>query len=125
MSPFPRTATAPRLTRPRQTTDELPPHVTTPVAGFAGAGILALRGSLDGTVSALAGNFLLAFPLKFLVAYTIIYHYLGGMRHFLWDHAKIGNNADRTSLLELPKVELSSKILLGSSAALAFICALL
>ncbi|GLI61724.1 hypothetical protein VaNZ11_004148, partial [Volvox africanus] len=32
--------------------------------GFAGAGILALRGSLDGVVTSLAGNFVFAFPLK-------------------------------------------------------------
>lgn len=80
---------------------------------------------MDSVVSSLAGNFLIAFPLKFLVAYVIIYHYLGGLRHVVWDSHKIGNNADRTSLLEVPKVEISSKILLGGSAALALICALL
>ena len=84
-----------------------------------------MRGSLDAVVSSIAGSFIIAFPLKFLVAYVIIYHYLGGLRHFVWDMSKIGNNADRTSLLEVPRVEISSKILLGSSAVLAIICALL
>ena len=43
----------------------------------------------------------------------------------VWDMSKIGNQADRTSLLEVPKVEISSKVILGAAAALAFICALL
>lgn len=94
-------------------------------AGFAGAGVFALRGSLDGVVAACAGSFLIGFPLKFLVSYAIIYHWLGGLRHIVWDVSKIGNQADRTSLLELPKVEMSSKVLLGASAALALIAAVL
>ncbi|KXZ42627.1 hypothetical protein GPECTOR_129g557 [Gonium pectorale] len=93
--------------------------------GFAGAGVLALRGGLDPVVSAMSGSLLLGFPAKFLLSYCLIYHYAGALRHFTWDHHKIGNNADRTSLMELPKVELSSKLLLGGSAALALICALL
>eukprot|EP00198_Chlamydomonas_reinhardtii_P000171 XP_001689506.1 succinate dehydrogenase subunit b560 [Chlamydomonas reinhardtii] len=93
--------------------------------GFAGAGVFALRGSLDGVVAACAGSFLIGFPLKFLVSYAIIYHWLGGLRHIVWDVSKIGNQADRTSLLELPKVEMSSKVLLGASAALALIAAVL
>lgn len=94
-------------------------------AGFAGVGFFALRGTLESKVQFFAGSLLLGFPLKFLVAYTIIYHLLGGLRHFLWDYSKIGNQADRTSLLELPKVEMSSKILLGASAALALIAAIM
>ncbi|PNH06074.1 Succinate dehydrogenase cytochrome b560 subunit, mitochondrial [Tetrabaena socialis] len=93
--------------------------------GFAGAGYLALTGSLQGVVAGVADNFLLAFPLKFLVSYTIVYHWLGGMRHIVWDVSKIGNQADRTSLLELPKVEISSKALFGAAAAISVVLALL
>ncbi|KAG2447242.1 hypothetical protein HYH02_007982 [Chlamydomonas schloesseri] len=93
--------------------------------GFAGAGVFALRGSLDGVVAACAGSFLIGFPLKFLVSYAIIYHWLGGLRHIVWEASKMGDQADRTSLLEVPKVEMSSKILLGASAALALIAAVL
>jgi hypothetical protein len=30
-------------------------------------------------------------PAKFIVAYPLTYHYLGGVRHFVWDLHKIGN----------------------------------
>ncbi len=60
-----------------------------PPPGFATAGVLALRGTLEPTVAALQGSLLLGFPLKFLVAYSILYHWLGGMRHIVWDHAKV------------------------------------
>ncbi len=76
-------------------------------------------------VQTCANSLLLGFPLKFLVSYAIVYHWLGGMRHVVWDVSKVGNQADRTSLLELPKVEVSSKVILGAGALLAFIAALL
>jgi succinate dehydrogenase (ubiquinone) cytochrome b560 subunit len=47
------------------------------------------------------------------------------MRHFMWDLHKIGNQADKTSLLETPKVEQSSQILLGASVALSLLAAIL
>lgn len=43
-------------------------------------------------MAALQGSLLLGFPLKFLVAYSILYHWLGGMRHIVWDHAKVGRS---------------------------------
>lgn len=92
--------------------------------GFAGVGYFALTGSLASKVQFFAGSFL-GFPLKFLLAYTILYHWLGGLRHIVWDMSKMGNQADRTSLLEVPKVEISSKVILGAAAALAFVCALM
>jgi succinate dehydrogenase (ubiquinone) cytochrome b560 subunit len=58
-------------------------------------------------------------PAKFVVAYPLVYHYLGGLRHFVWDLHKIGNNADKTSLLEKDRVEQSSKVLLGVALALS------
>ncbi len=65
-------------------------------AGAFGAAWIALRGDLPGTVSSLASyNFLLLFPFKFAVSYTILYHWLGGLRHFVWDHHKIGNQVRR------------------------------
>lgn len=74
--------------------------------------MFALRGTLEPKVAYLAGSTLLGVPLKFLLAYTLIYHWLGGLRHIVWDVSKIGNQADRTSLLELPKVVgcLSSRV---------------
>lgn len=94
-------------------------------AGFAGAGYFALTGSLPGIINTIQSSTLLGFPLRFAISFTIIYHLGGGLRHIVWDHAKIGNQTDKTSMFELPKVELSSKILFAGAAGLAFICALL
>jgi succinate dehydrogenase (ubiquinone) cytochrome b560 subunit len=47
------------------------------------------------------------------------------MRHLVWDTSKIGNQADRTSLLETPKVELGSQILIGSSVVLSLIATIM
>lgn len=46
-----------------------------------------------------------------------VYHYLGGLRHVYWDHAQYGKQAAKNTPLELPAVEMSSKILIGASAA--------
>lgn len=90
--------------------------------GFTGAGYIALTGNLPGLVASIAAtNPILLFPLKFAVSYTLIFHYLGALRHFAWDHHKIGNQADKNSLLELPQVELASKVLFGASGVLALI----
>lgn len=94
--------------------------------GAFGAAWISLRGDLPGTVHYLADtNFLLLFPFKFAVSYTILYHWLGALRHFVWDHHKIGNQADKTSLLELPTVEVSSKALFAGAAVLSFVAACL
>ena len=92
--------------------------------GFAGAGYLSLTGSLPGVISSVAATHpILLFPFKFAVAYTLLYHYLGALRHFAWDHHKIGNQADKYSLLELPKVEILSKGLFVGAGVLSFILA--
>lgn len=94
--------------------------------GAAGASYIALTGDLPGALLAFKTHYpILAIPVKAVVAFPIIYHYLGGLRHFAWDLHKIGNNADRTSLLETPRVEQSSQILLGSSIALTLVAALM
>lgn len=97
-----------------------------PSTGAAGASYIALTGDLPGALLAFKTHYpILAIPVKAAVAFPIIYHYLGGLRHFAWDLHKIGNNADRTSLLETPRVEQSSQILLGSSIALTLVAALM
>lgn len=109
----------------------LPPHssITTTFlkpAGFAAAGYVALTGDLPGALASFKANYpILMFPTKLIITFPLVYHYLGGMRHFVWDLYKIGNQAEKTSLLETPRVEESSKILLGASAALSFVLAIL
>ena len=62
-----------------------------------------------------------AFFARLVVSYPLVYHYLGAARHFVWDLHKIGNQADKNSLLEVPKVERSSKLLFASSAVLGLL----
>ncbi|KAG1673289.1 hypothetical protein FOA52_002569 [Chlamydomonas sp. UWO 241] len=92
--------------------------------GFMGAGFISLTGNLPATVAAIAATSpILLFPFKFAVAYTFLYHYLGAVRHFAWDHGKIGNQADKSSLFELPKVEMLSKVMFIGAGVLSFIAA--
>ena len=35
----------------------------------------------------------LVLPAKFLVAFPLVYHYLGGLRHVIWYKAHYGNMA--------------------------------
>jgi succinate dehydrogenase (ubiquinone) cytochrome b560 subunit len=97
-----------------------------PAAGATAAAYIALTGDLPGALLAFKTNYpLLAYPVKAVIAFPIVYHYMGGLRHFAWDLSKIGPNADRTSLLESERVEQSSKILIGSSVAVTVLMALL
>lgn len=94
--------------------------------GFTGAGIIAMNGDLPGLISSLADSSpLITFPLKFALAYTVLYHYLGGLRHFAWDHFSVGNNIDSDSLLELNKADLASKAMLGGTTVLSLVLAFL
>jgi hypothetical protein len=72
-----------------------PPHQhprPRPPTGFFAAGYIALTGDLPGALAAFrADHPILALPAKFVVAYPLVYHYLGGLRHFVWDLHKIGN----------------------------------
>jgi succinate dehydrogenase (ubiquinone) cytochrome b560 subunit len=92
--------------------------------GAGAAGWLALSGDLASAIVAFkAGYPLLVGPAKAAVAFPMVYHYLGGLRHVYWDHAKHGNQADKHSPLEIPAVEASSKALIGGTAALTVLLA--
>jgi len=61
-------------------------------AGFTGAGWIALTGDLPATVEAIKSTSpLILYPFKAAVAFPLVYHYLGGVRHVFWDKAKYGN----------------------------------
>lgn len=83
--------------------------------GCAGLGFLELVGG-SGTsywVMETIGSqgFLISSGAKFGVSFTILYHYLGALRHLAWD-----NSPD---MLTNEQVEKSSYLLLGGSTALA------
>ncbi|KAK9916571.1 hypothetical protein WJX75_004345 [Coccomyxa subellipsoidea] len=85
--------------------------------GFTGVGWIALTGDLMATIEAIKTTSpLIVYPLKAAVAFPLVYHYLGGVRHVFWDKAKYGNQADKSSPLENSAVDRSSKLLVGASA---------
>ena len=87
------------------------------LAGLTGAGWVALTGDLPGTVEAFKAAFpYLVLPAKALIAAPLVYHYLGGLRHVLWDKHSIGNQAAKESYLDLPSVDKSSYVLFGATA---------
>lgn len=84
--------------------------------GVTGAGAIALVGDLPSTIAAFKSAVpLLVYPVKAAVAFPLVYHYAGGLRHIAWDKHRIGNQADKTSLLENPTVDKSSRLILGIS----------
>ena len=63
-------------------------------AGAWGAGAVALQGDLVAAVDAFkAAAPMLVLPAKFAVAFPLVYHYLGGVRHVFWDKSHYGNMA--------------------------------
>lgn len=85
-------------------------------AAITGAGFVALAGDLSSTVVAFkeAAPFLVV-PAKAALAFPLVYHYVGGLRHIAWDKHSIGNQAEKSSLLDIKRVDLSSKIVIGTS----------
>jgi succinate dehydrogenase (ubiquinone) cytochrome b560 subunit len=94
--------------------------------GFAGAGAVSIMGDLPATINALASTSpMLLVPLKFAIAFNIIFHYAGALRHFAWDHHKIGSQTDKKNLLEPETVERISKIMLASTVGISAVIAFL
>ena len=61
-------------------------------AGMTGAGLIALTGDLPATIAAIKHSSpVLLYPIKAAVAFPLVYHYLGGLRHVIWDKASYGN----------------------------------
>ena len=86
-------------------------------AGVTGIGWAALVGDLPTAVAALAASPWLLYPTKAAVAGPMVYHYLGGARHLVWDQMKMGRQSAKTSPLEYPAVVKSSWGLIYGSAA--------
>ena len=59
---------------------------------MTGAGAIALTGDLPATIEAIKHtSSVLLYPIKAAVAFPLLYHYLGGLRHVFWYKAKYGN----------------------------------
>ena len=85
-------------------------------AGTVGVGAIALIGDVPSAITAFKTSVpFLVLPTKALVAFPIVYHYAGGIRHLIWDQAKIGKQADKTSFLENETVDRLSWGIVGVS----------
>ncbi|CAD7698242.1 unnamed protein product [Ostreobium quekettii] len=94
-------------------------------AGCIGAGLVALTGDVPATVDVIKSSWLLCFPAKVGVAFPLLFHYLGGLRHLYWDVAKHGDQVEKKGPLEVKAVDQSSIALFAGSAAVAVILAAL
>jgi succinate dehydrogenase (ubiquinone) cytochrome b560 subunit len=76
--------------------------------GLGAVEILGGNGAALELMSALGGaNVAIAAGAKFVVAFPLVYHYLGGLRHVVWD-----NNPEMLSNVD---VEKTSYLLVGTS----------
>jgi succinate dehydrogenase (ubiquinone) cytochrome b560 subunit len=92
------------------------------VTGFAlsattvGAGALALNGDLLPVVDFVRDSFLV-YPARAVVAGPLLYHYVAGLRHLAWDHAKYGMQSEKGDLLDPKIVDQTSYAAIGVAAA--------
>lgn len=77
------------------------------VYGIAGSSLLGM--DVVSLTNAL-GNSLIGPLAKMAVSFPLVYHYLGGVRHIVWDNMP--------SLLETKDVSTSSYLLIGGSAVI-------
>ncbi|KAL3773913.1 hypothetical protein ACHAW5_006484 [Stephanodiscus triporus] len=83
--------------------------------GSAGLGMVEILGgngaALDLMSTVGSANVAIVAGAKFAVAFPIVYHYLGGLRHIIWD-----NNPEMLSNVD---VEKASYVLVGTSLLLS------
>jgi len=83
--------------------------------GCAGLGLLELVGGSGTSLWVMetigSQGFIISSGAKFGVSFTILYHYLGAVRHTLWDYYP--------DMLTNTEVEKSSYLLLGGATALS------
>lgn len=92
--------------------------------GAGAAAYVGLVGDLGAAIETFKQSYpLLVFPAKFAISFPLTYHTLGGLRHLYWDRYRYGNQADKSSPLEVAAVERSSRIILIGGAGLASVLA--
>lgn len=85
--------------------------------GFCSVGALNVVSDVGPLLEAAASCPYLAVPAKLAISFPLVYHYMGGIRHFYWDHYSYGVQSDKTTPLEVPAVKSSSIALMGAAAA--------
>lgn len=87
--------------------------------GAAGLAGVSLAGCAPAAIAVVKATPLLLYPAKAGLAFSLGYHYLGGLRHMAWDYGKIGKQSEHNDLMELSKVQFSSKVLLAAAGMFA------
>eukprot|EP00816_Leptocylindrus_hargravesii_P002370 CAMPEP_0196801148 /NCGR_PEP_ID=MMETSP1362-20130617/841_1 /TAXON_ID=163516 /ORGANISM="Leptocylindrus danicus, Strain CCMP1856" /LENGTH=168 /DNA_ID=CAMNT_0042171925 /DNA_START=36 /DNA_END=542 /DNA_ORIENTATION=+ len=96
--------------------------ITIRITGVALSGIFAGLGTAELVSSGAALDIMqyigstsvVAYPAKFAVAFPLVYHYLGGMRHLVWDHFP-----DKLNNVDVPKASIGlfgASLVLGTGA---------
>lgn len=83
--------------------------------GVAGIGALTLAGADTSSLMQALGATPVAPVFKFAVAFPLVYHYFGGVRHIMWDL-----QPDRLTNEDVSK---SSYLLFGASGAVSLVMA--
>lgn len=92
--------------------------LTPPLTAVCTGGVVALVGDLPALIEAVKSlGPGVVIPLKFALAFPIVYHTLGGFRHLVWDYTLRG--------IDNASADTSSKVLMAvslvSSAGIAAI----
>ena len=74
-------------------------------AAVIGAGALAMAGDLVPVVDWVRDSFLV-YPARAFLAFPLVYHYGGGVRHLIWDSAKYKMQSEKDDVLS-PKVHMN------------------
>lgn len=83
---------------------------------MGGAGAFALVGDLPAAIDSFQSSFpLLVYPVRAAIAFPLVYHYLGGIRHVIWEKHTMGKQAEKKSYLENEAVDKSSKLMFATS----------
>lgn len=53
--------------------------------------LVTVFGDIHGFIDVIKSTVFLSVPVKFLVAFPLVYHAVGGFRHLMWDYSKIGD----------------------------------
>lgn len=85
-------------------------------AAMGGAGAFALVGDLPAAIDSFQASFpLLVYPARAALVFPLVYHYLGGIRHVIWEKHTMGKQAEKKSYLENEAVDKSSKLMFATS----------
>lgn len=84
--------------------------------GIGAAGAIALVGDLPAALDAFTASYpSLVYPAKAVITWPLFYHYLGGVRHIVWEKHSMGKQAEKKSYLENEAVNKSSRFIFATS----------